>query len=156
MVGTVTPEMPPIITRKYQYALRAVFELAKHCGEGPTKISAIAEAQSIPPRFLEVILSQLKGSGLVDSKRGFYGGYFLTRPPENITVGEIFSFLLGSSDPVECVACVSKKDCPFDGRCAFAAMWEKVTSAIDTIYNQTTIQDLIENEDQTCKHHIDT
>lgn len=148
--------MPPIITRKYQYALRAVFELAKHRGEGPTKISAIAEAQSIPPRFLEVILSQLKGSGLVNSKRGFYGGYFLTRAPEKITVGEIFKFLLGASDPVECVACVSKKDCPFDGRCAFAAMWEKVASAIDSIYNQTTIQDLIENEDQPCKHHIDT
>ena len=148
--------MPPIITRKYQYALRAVFELAKHRGEGPTKISAIAEAQSIPPRFLEVILSQLKGSGLVDSKRGFYGGYFLTRSPEKITVGEIFQFLLGTSDPVECVACISKKDCPFDGRCVFASLWEQVTSAIDTIYNQTTIQDLIENEMQTQTKHIET
>ena len=148
--------MPPIITRKYQYALRAVFELAKHRGEGPTKISAIAEAQSIPPRFLEVILSQLKGSGLVDSKRGFYGGYFLTRSPEKITVGEIFQFLLGTSDPVECVACISKKDCPFDGRCVFASLWEQVTSAIDTIYNQTTIQDLIENEMRTQTKHIET
>ena len=146
--------MPPIITRKYQYALRAVFELAKHRGEGPTKISAIAEAQSIPPRFLEVILSQLKGSGLVDSKRGFYGGYFLTRSPEKITVGEIFNFLLGATDPVECVACISKKDCPFDGRCAFADLWERVTSAIDSIYNETTIQDLIENESETQSQHI--
>jgi Rrf2 family protein len=148
--------MPPVITRKYQYALRAVFELAKHTGKGPTKISAIAAAQSIPPRFLEVILSQLKGSGLVDSKRGFYGGYFLTRSPEKITVGEIFRFLVGSSDPAQCVACVSKKDCPFDGRCAFAAMWEKVTSAINSIYNETTIKDLLENEDGIRKSHIET
>lgn len=130
--------------------------MAKHRGEGPTKISAIAEAQAIPPRFLEVILNQLKGSGLVDSKRGFYGGYILTRSPESITVGEIFSFLLGSTEPVECVACISKKNCPFDGRCAFATMWEKVTRAIETIYNQTTIQDLLENERETPKQHIET
>lgn len=60
--------------KKGQYALRAVYELAKRQGQGPTKISAIAEAQAIPHRFLEVILHQLKGSGLVASKRGFYGG----------------------------------------------------------------------------------
>ena len=130
--------------------------MAKHRGKGPTKISAIASAQSIPPRFLEVILSQLKGSGLVDSKRGFYGGYFLTRPPEEITVGQIFSFLLGASDPVECVACISKKNCPFDGRCAFASMWERVIRAIDSVYNQTTIQDLLENEKAVEKKHIQT
>ncbi len=138
--------MPPIITRKNQYALRAIFELAKHCGKGPVKISEIAAAQSIPPRFLEVILGQLKGSGLVASKRGFYGGYFLTRPPERITVREIFDFLSGTSEPVECVACLSKKDCPFEGRCAFAAMWERVASAIDNIYQKTTIRDLLDNE----------
>ena len=69
----------PITPKKNQYALRAIFELAKHRGQGPKKISEIAEIQAIPLRFLEVILSQLKGSGLVESKRGFYGGYFLIR-----------------------------------------------------------------------------
>jgi len=147
--------MPPIITRKNQYALRAIFELAKRRGQGPTKISDIAAAQAIPPRFLEVILSQLKGSGLVASKRGFYGGYFLTRPPNHITVGEIFSFLLGAADAVECIACISKKKCPFDGRCAFASMWEKVTHAIDSIYDQTTIQDLLDNEKKLLHQNAD-
>ena len=74
-----------LITKKNQYALRAIFELAKHDGKGPQKISEIAKAQAIPEKFLEVILNQLKGSGLVDSKRGFYGGYYLIRSPEKIT-----------------------------------------------------------------------
>jgi len=77
------------ITKKNQYALRAIFELAKYNGQGPQKISDIAQAQAIPVKFLEVILNQLKASGLVDSKRGFYGGYFLLRQPDAITVGSI-------------------------------------------------------------------
>ena len=136
----------PVAPKKTQYALRAIYELAKQRGKGPTKISAIAEAQAIPLRFLEVILSQLKGSGLVESKRGFYGGYALARSPENITVGDILRFMQGASSPIDCLACVSKSHCPFDGKCAFLAMWNKVNEAIFEIYDQTTIQDLLDKE----------
>ncbi len=132
--------------KKEQYALRAMFELAKHEGKGPTKISKIAQAQAIPLRFLEVILSQLKGSGLIDSKRGFYGGYFLLRPPDEITVGDIIRFLQGPEDPTYCSACISKTSCPFNNNCAFAPMWRKVKNAIFKIYDQTTIQDLLDIE----------
>ncbi len=137
-----------VAPKKTQYALRAIYELAKQRGKGPTKISAIARAQAIPLRFLEVILSQLKGSGLVESKRGFYGGYFLARSPENISVGDILRFMQGSSSPMDCLACVSKAHCPFDGKCAFLAMWNRVNDAVFKIYDQTTIQDLLDNEFQ--------
>ena len=63
--------------KKEQYALRAMLELARHCGCGPIKISRIAESQAIPQSYLEVILGQLKGSGFVDSKRGYTGGSYL-------------------------------------------------------------------------------
>jgi Rrf2 family protein len=138
--------MPPITSKRNQYALRAIFELAKHLGGGPTKISEIAEAQAIPLRFLEVILHQLKGSGLVDSKRGFYGGYFLTRSPDKITVGEILRFMQGAGNQVECIACVSKTHCPFDGKCAFSSMWHEARDAIFRVYDATTIRDLLANE----------
>jgi Rrf2 family protein len=89
--------------------LRAVFELAKHRGNGPTKISDIADAQSIPLRFLEVILNQLKGSGLINAKRGFYGGYYLTRPPEHITVADIMSFMQARRARLaQCAACKAR------------------------------------------------
>ena len=75
------------LTQRNQYALRAIVELAKRVGSGPVKVSEIAAAQAIPRRFLEVILGQLKGSGLVTAKRGYHGGYFLLREPETITEG---------------------------------------------------------------------
>ena len=136
----------PIVPKKNQYALRAIFELAKHRGKGPKKISEIAHAQAIPLRFLEVILGQLKGTGWVESKRGFYGGYLLKCSPRDITVGDILRFMQGNSRQMDCVACVSKRDCPFSGECAFAAMWNKVNEAMFKIYDETTIQNLIDKE----------
>ena len=140
--------MQAITPRKNQYALRAIFELAKHRDKGPTKISDIADAQSIPLRFLEVILNKLKGSGLIDAKRGFYGGYFLTRSPEQITVADVMSFLQGSPKAVQCAACVVKAKCPHGHRCAFSSMWNRVNRAISQVYTETTIQDLLDNDRQ--------
>ena len=136
----------PITPKKNQYALRAIFELAKHQGQGPKKISEIAQVQSIPLRFLEVILSQLKGSGLVNSKRGFYGGYYLTRSPDKISVGDVFRFMDKAASSDNCPACVSKSNCPFSRNCAFASMWNQVHDAIFDIYDGTSIQDLLNNE----------
>jgi len=138
-----------LITKKNQYALRAIFELAKHNGKGPQKISEIAQAQAIPVKFLEVILNQLKGSGLVDSKRGFYGGYFLVRRPDAITVGDIMRFMERNLEQSKCVALVPEINCPFKGDCAFFPMWNKVKDSIYKVYDETTIQDLIDNEKQT-------
>ena len=141
----------PITPKKNQYALRAIFELAKHQGKGPKKISEIAEVQAIPLRFLEVILSQLKGSGLVKSKRGFYGGYYLTRSPDKISVGDVLRFMDKPVKSDHCVACVSNANCPFSGKCAFAPMWNQVNDAIFEIYDGTTILDLINNEKRIMK-----
>jgi len=135
-----------LITKKNQYALRAIFELAKHNGKGPRKISEIARAQAIPAKFLEVILNQLKGSGMVNSKRGFYGGYYLIQPPEKITVGHIMRFLERDVDQTDCAALVPETQCPFKGQCTFFPMWNKVKAAIFNIYDETTIKDLIDNE----------
>ena len=135
-----------ITPKRNQYALRAIFELAKHQGKGPKKISEIAHAQAIPLRFLEVILGQLKGTGWVESKRGFYGGYLLKCSPKDISVGDILRFMKGASLQLDCVACISKHDCPFDGDCAFASMWNRVNEAMFKIYDETTIQDLLDIE----------
>ena len=81
------------ISQKCQYALRAIYELALHQDEGPCKIGAIAEAQSIPVRFIENILNSLKAAGFVDSVRGKDGGYYLLRKADEITVGEVIRFV---------------------------------------------------------------
>jgi Rrf2 family protein len=129
--------------KKGQYALRAIYELAKRRDDGPTKISTIAAAQAIPRRFLEVILNQLKGSGLVESKRGFYGGYYLSRAPQEITVGDVLRYIQKDHAGVGCLACVSQKGCPFVDRCAFSTLWHRVRTAAYKIYDATTMQDLL-------------
>jgi Rrf2 family protein len=128
--------------------LRAVFELAKHTGRGPIKISEIADAQAIPVRFLEVILSRLKRSGLIDAKRGFTGGYFLTRSPDQITVADVMTFMQGPERPAACSACVTRPQCPHGSRCAFSAMWNRVNRAVLQVYTETTLQDLLDTERQ--------
>ena len=76
--------IPIELSQKCKYALQAIFELASREGSEPVKVSTIAKSQVIPPRFLEIILSQLRKSGFVISKRGSAGGYLLAIPPEGI------------------------------------------------------------------------
>lgn len=133
-----------LVTQKKQYALRAIFELARQRGEEPVKTSTIAEAQAIPPRFLEVIMGQLKRAGLVDSKRGFSGGYTLTQAPDRICVGDIFRVLDQEDNTEACMACTSKGNCPFLGDCVFMGLWDQAQRAMDAVYDQTTIQSLID------------
>lgn len=136
-----------LITQKHKYALRAIFELGKRVHrDGQVKLARIAEKQAIPLRFLEVIMAELKPSGLVASKRGYYGGYTLLRHPRDITVGDIFRFLDDANSKDPCNACDTREQCPLHGDCAFMPMWHKVQNAIYDVYDQTTIQDLIDNE----------
>jgi Rrf2 family protein len=137
---------PMLITKKNQYALRAVFELAKQQGKGPVKISHIAEAQAIPERFLEVILGQMKKSGFVKSKRGYQGGYVLVVSPDELTVGDLMRFLQKDIGGYECMAPMPETKCPFHGRCAFFPMWKSVRDAIYNVFDKTTIQDLVNND----------
>lgn len=135
-----------LVTQKKQYALRAIFELAKQQGDEPVKTSTIAEAQAIPLRFLEVIMGQLKRAGMVDSKRGFFGGYTLTQPPDQIRVGDIFRMLDKEDHAETCMACASKGKCPFLGDCVFMGLWDQAQQAMDAVYDQTTIQRLIDQD----------
>src|SRR3546814_6761412 len=71
---------------------------------GPVQLTEIAEAQNIPAKFLTVILSEMKRAGLVETLRGKEGGYWLARPPEEITYGEIVRLTRGSLALVPCAA----------------------------------------------------
>jgi Rrf2 family protein len=135
-----------LVTQKKQYALRAIFELAKQKGDQPMKSSAIADAQSIPLRFLEVILGQLKRAGIVSSKRGFFGGYRLILPPDQICVGDIFRLLDREDGSQAHVPCSSKGSCPFRGNCVFLQVWSQAEQAMNSVYERTTIQTLIDQE----------
>ncbi len=136
-----------LITKKEQYALRAVHELALVQGDRLLKVSEIAEKQMIPVRFLEVILSKLRRSGIVSSKRGYTGGYALIEDPEKISVGDVFRGLQKDKPPITCAVCDSGSFCPYMGDCTYQPMWNKVQNAIGEIYDNTTIRDLMFGKD---------
>ena len=137
-----------LLSQKCQYALRAVFEVAKRSGQGPIKIDAIANTQAIPARFLAAILNQLKHGGFVQSRRGSEGGYFLARTADSLSVGEIIRFVEGPVAPVACVTDTTTDTCPLRGSCVFMSMWKEAQKAMENVYDNTTFQDLIDREAQ--------
>ena len=142
------------ISQKCQYGLRAVFELAKRRGNEPTSVGQIAEVQAIPPRFLELILGQLRQGGFVESRRGVHGGYLLTMDPARLYVGQIIRFIDGPVAPVSCVVANKESDCPLRGNCAFMSMWSRARDAVAGVYDQTSFQDLIEEEAAAAERYV--
>jgi Rrf2 family protein len=136
-----------LVSRKCQYALRAVFELALRNSDGPVKIHEIARSQDIPVRFLEIILNQLKHAGFVQSRRGKVGGYILARVPQELTVGQIVHFVQGPLQPVD-----EQLNGPARGNHAFQHLWTEVEGAVQEIYDKTTIEDLVKREMVYGKH----
>lgn len=137
-----------IIRTKCQYALRAVYEIARS-GQGLMTISDVAKAQRIPQRYLEGILNQLQKGGILEAQRGRSGGYKLARIPAQITVGEVVRLIDG---PIRVVACVEEKktmDCPMRNNCVFLPTWDKVQTAIDQALDSTTYDQLLKLEKES-------
>src|SRR3954464_11822308 len=78
-----------MLSQRTRYTIRALLHLADRYGEGPVQLAEIAQAQNIPPKFLTVMLSQMIREGLVASRRGRDGGYWLAKPPSEISYGSI-------------------------------------------------------------------
>jgi Rrf2 family protein len=138
------------VSRKCQYAVRAVFELARRYGRGPVKIQEIATAQAIPLQFLEGILSELKQAGFLASLRGKRGGYSLTRPPSEITFGEVVRFVEGPLNPVDCVKEGAPSSCPLVEACVFLPVWQEAEAAVAGVYDRLTYQELLERSERLC------
>ena len=134
------------ISKKCEYALRAVLDLSSRERGRVFKIHAIAAAQNIPPRFLEAILNDLRQAGFVESKRGNDGGYMLARDPANITVGEVIRHVQGPIGVVQ-----PKSNGPssgyFYGDFAFEELWKSISDDISTICDNMTFAQLLAQEE---------
>ena len=136
----------PKLSQKCQYALRTVFELARRLGQGPTSVSDIAERQAIPPRFLELIVKELRQAGVVRSRRGVRGGYTLSIEPGQLTIGQIICLFEGPVGPVDGTDCGGQRFCPLQGTCVFAETWRQARVAMSGVYDTTTFQDLLDRQ----------
>ena len=88
------------ISKKAEYAIRAVICIARHTTNSPLQISEISNNESIPIKFLEQILLSLKNNGILNSKRGANGGYLLAKSKDDISIGMILDIIDGPFDPI--------------------------------------------------------
>lgn len=127
-----------------EYALRALLVLGLHYGPDVVRIQTISVHQSIPKRFLEQILNDLKSAGFVRSRRGVAGGYQLARHPQEITLAAIVRHVEGALAPVSCVSerFYHKCSCPDESRCAIRSVMKEIREAVVKIAERVTIAEL--------------
>jgi len=122
------------ISIRTEYALKTVLDLAQHANDGVVSTSCIASRQGIPGKFLEQILSSLKTAGLVASKRGARGGYFLRRPASEMTLADVVRVTEGD-------ATTSTENAGQDF-CPFREVWREIDAAVQGTLSQRTIADM--------------
>jgi len=128
------------ISAKADYAVRAAIELAGADDGSPTKGDAIALAQNIPVKFLENILGDLRHAGLVHSRRGHDGGYWLARPAAEITVADIIRAVEG---PLASVRGGRPEDTAYDGAALpLQRVWIAVRTALRSVVEHVTLADI--------------
>lgn len=130
------------LSRRGEYACRAMLDLARHHGRGPITIQGIALRQHIPKRFLEQILLTLKRAGYLRSSRGLHGGYYLARPPEDISVAEVTRLIDGPLAPIACVSITAKEKCPLSHGCSLRVLWKEVRNMVAETLESVTFADL--------------
>lgn len=126
------------ISTKGRYGLTIMMELANRYGEGPVSLKSIAQRHDLSEHYLEQLIAPLRNAGLVKSIRGAYGGYVLSKPPEEITSGDIIRVLEGPISPVE----FSEEEDP-----AKRYLWLRIRDAISSVLDSTTLKDLISYQD---------
>jgi len=134
-----------MLSKKAQYALKALGYLATKINEGPILITTIAKEKNIPLKFLENILLELKKADILGSKKGKGGGYFLQQDPRKIPMAKVIRIIDG---PIALLPCVSLyfyqrcKDCN-EKVCNLNHVLIQARDAILTILENKTIQDIV-------------
>jgi Rrf2 family protein len=135
-----------MLSQKSKYALKALIVLAQEHGHGPVLISDIATRERIPRRFLELILLELKNGGVLQSRKGKGGGYLLSKPPGNISVGQVLRILEGPLAPLPCVSRTAYQkceECVDERTCGVRILMKEVRDATAAILDSTTLEDVL-------------
>lgn len=132
------------LSTKGRYGLMAMFQLALDYGKGPISLKDIAEKQDLSENYLEQLFSSLRRDKLITSVRGAQGGYYLSREPKDITVGQILRSLEGDLSPAECISHDATDCCKEEG-CATKVVLQKIKNSIDGVIDSITLKDMVED-----------
>lgn len=138
-----------MLSKKAKYAIHALIHLAKQDDEKPVLISSIAEAENIPRKFLEAILLDLKRDGVLASKKGKGGGYYLLKAPEEVNMADIMRLFDGA---IALLPCVTYKyyerceECRDEETCGIRDAFMKVRNTTVEILKSATLAEIIRVE----------
>ncbi|WKW50718.1 RrF2 family transcriptional regulator [Rhodomicrobium lacus] len=134
-----------MLTAKGKYGLKAMVHLARLVPGDIAQVSEIAEANSIPKKFLDQIFAELRKGGLVYSKKGKAGGYALAKPAAEISVGNIVRVLDGPLAPIPCASVTAYRpcdDCDCEEACEVRAIMVEVRNAISVVLDNRSLADM--------------
>lgn len=137
-----------MLSMKAKYALRALMVLARSDNKMLASKS-IAKEADVPQKFLDTILQELRHQGLIDSKRGIFGGYFLAKPASGIMVADILRMIDGPLAPIRCASVTAYQkcdDCPDEKTCEIRLTMVEVRDAIANVLDHRSINDLLLNK----------
>ncbi|MEI8288949.1 MAG: Rrf2 family transcriptional regulator [Verrucomicrobiota bacterium] len=130
------------VSKKTDYALRALFTLVDHHGGLPIPIRELARRNDVPKRFLEQIMLALKAQGWVDSVAGIHGGYILARNPSKITMGEVVRHFDGILAPIDCVSVSGYQRCSQESVCRFRRVFFDARNYVANLMDRTTLAEV--------------
>ena len=132
-----------MLSAKAHYGLKAIIYLAKSAGQGSIQAKEIASTQSVPVRYLELLLSQLKKARLINSNRGKLGGYYLARPASSISAYDVIIALEGR------ITFISSHESSDKDRIdmAVTTFWKQAEDSLVEYLKQSSIEDLLQKAD---------
>ena len=140
------------LSKRGEYGLKALIDLATQ--DDPQRLAQIkdiAERQQIPVKFLEQIMLAMKNGGIVHSRAGLGGGYYLAKPANEITLGQVVRLLDGPLAPIPCVSQMAYEPCgcPDEQTCGLRMVMGDVRNAIADILDNTTLADVAKRQSAT-------
>ena len=132
------------LSTRSRYGTRMMVDLAQHYDGSPIQLSSIAKRQDISIKYLEQLIIPLKKANYIRSVRGPKGGHMLTKPPQDITVGEIVRVLEGDMSLSRCIE--DPDICHRVDTCLTRDIWEVATSAMYKELNSYTLSEVIERK----------
>ena len=130
------------ITKRTDYATRAVLALALATDDRPLKLTDLAAGTDVPPSVLEQVMLQLRSAGIVRSERGPSGGYRLNKPAEEITLERVIRLFQGPLAPIGCATRSEPEECGMAIGCSMQEVWMEVRDATIAILHRTNFEDL--------------
>ena len=145
-----------MLSKKAQYSILALVKLSKEYNNGPILISNIAKTERIPRKFLETILFDLKQMGILASKKGKGGGYFLIKKPEEINLADIIRHIDGAIALIPCVTYKYYQPCQHckdEITCGIRSIVKDIRDETVNILKKISLADILEREEQLMKEH---